>query len=58
MPQACNTTAFPTLLANSFILDSGVIDYVYNNRARFYNYTKASIDNYIAAGANIVKIKG
>jgi hypothetical protein len=58
MPQACNTTAFPTPLANSFILDSGVTDYVYNNRARFYDYTKAGADDYIAAGANIVKIEG
>jgi hypothetical protein len=58
MPQACNTIAFPTLLANSFILDSSAIDYVYNNRARFHDYTKASADNYIAAGANTVKIEG
>jgi hypothetical protein len=58
MPQACNTTIFPTPLANTFILDSSVTDYVYNNKARFYDYTKASADDYIVAGANIVKIKG
>ena len=58
MPQACNTTAFPTPLANSFILDSGATDHVCNNRARFHNYTKAGADDYIVAGANTVKIEG
>ena len=58
MPQACNATAFPTPLANSFILDSGATDHVYNNRARFHDYTKAGADDYMAAGANTVKIEG
>jgi hypothetical protein len=62
-PRAYNATVFPTLafptpLANSFILDSGATDHVYNNRARFRDYTKASADDYIVAGVNIVKIEG
>jgi hypothetical protein len=45
-------------LYNSFILDLGIIDYVYNKRERFSEFRKAYLDDTIYAGDLIVPIKG
>jgi hypothetical protein len=46
------------VLYNSFILDLGVTNHVYNKRERFSKFRKAYPDDTIYAGDLIVPIKG
>jgi hypothetical protein len=52
------TTILQYALYNSFILDLGTTDYVYNKRERFSEFRKAYPDDTIYAGDSIVLIKG
>jgi hypothetical protein len=52
------TTTPQYTLYNSFILDSGATDHIYNKRERFSEFRKAHPDDTIYAGDSIVPIEG
>src|SRR6266487_3203976 len=53
-PEPCSQYA----LANSFILDSGAIVHVCNNRTRIRNLRPAHSDDYLLAGKDTIPIEG
>ena len=45
-------------LIDSYILDSGASEHVYNDRSRFTTFRQAAEDDVLVAGTEVVKIEG